>query len=128
MQRDNSIPGGGSDSGYSRRRFLGGTLTTAAAGGLLRASTSSADDTAAPAFDRKLKIGIVGCGHRGAMIGKLCKEHGGYEIHAVIWLLQQRPVAATGSGRICRVDPHGDARDVYSVLFEYADGVTAVNA
>ena len=49
-----------------------------------------------------------------------------YDIHAIdaaIWLLGQRPVAAMGLSRITRDNPHGDACDVSSFLFEYADGV-----
>ena len=51
---------------------------------------------------------------------------GNYDIHvidAAIWSLGQRPVAASGASRIGRPDPHGDARDVCSVVFEYADGL-----
>ena len=49
-----------------------------------------------------------------------------YDIHAIdaaIWVLGQRPVAAMGSSRICRLDPHGDSHDVCSIVFEYADGL-----
>jgi predicted dehydrogenase len=51
---------------------------------------------------------------------------GNFDIHAIdaaCWVLGRRPVAATGSSRICRPNPHGDARDVCSVVFEYADGL-----
>ena len=51
---------------------------------------------------------------------------GNYDIHAIdaaCWVLGRRPVAATGGSRICRPDPHGDASDVCSVVFEYADGL-----
>jgi predicted dehydrogenase len=49
-----------------------------------------------------------------------------YDIHAIdvaLWVIGQRPVAAAGGSRICRADPHGDGRDVCSVIFEYADGL-----
>lgn len=49
-----------------------------------------------------------------------------FDIHAVdaaIWVVGQRPIAAAGSSRICRPDPHGDSRDVCSVVFEFADGL-----
>jgi len=49
-----------------------------------------------------------------------------YDIHAIdaaVWAAGQRPVAATGVSRICRSHPHGDARDVCEVLYEYADGL-----
>lgn len=51
---------------------------------------------------------------------------GNYDIHvidAAIWVVGQRPVAATGVSRICRPDPHGDARDVCSVIYDYPGGV-----
>ena len=49
-----------------------------------------------------------------------------YDIHAIDaarWLLGRRPVAAMGSSRICRPNPHGDSQDVCSVAYEYADGL-----
>jgi predicted dehydrogenase len=55
-----------------------------------------------------------------------CDYIGNYDIHAIdaaIWVLGQRPVAAMGSSRIGRPDPHGDGRDVCSVVYEYADGL-----
>ncbi len=72
-------------SEYSRRRFLGGTLAAAAASPLLGAAATLAaeDQTAAPLSDRKIKLGLVGCGGRGKWIGGLFKRHGGYQLHAV---------------------------------------------
>jgi myo-inositol 2-dehydrogenase/D-chiro-inositol 1-dehydrogenase len=32
---------------------------------------------------RKIKLGVIGCGVRGAWIAKLFKDHGGYEMYAV---------------------------------------------
>jgi myo-inositol 2-dehydrogenase/D-chiro-inositol 1-dehydrogenase len=55
-----------------------------------------------------------------------CDYIGNYDIHAIdaaLWAIGQRPVAASGSSRICRANPHGDARDVCSVVFKYANGV-----
>ncbi len=49
-----------------------------------------------------------------------------FDIHAIdaaLWVLGQRPVAATGLSRICRADPHGDSHDVCDVIYEYADGL-----
>jgi myo-inositol 2-dehydrogenase / D-chiro-inositol 1-dehydrogenase len=51
---------------------------------------------------------------------------GNYDIHAIdaaLWVIGQRPTAAMGASRICRRAPHGDGRDVCSVIFEYANGV-----
>ena len=33
--------------------------------------------------DRKIKLGLIGCGGRGAWLVDLFQKHGGYEIHAV---------------------------------------------
>ena len=49
-----------------------------------------------------------------------------FDIHAIdvaLWIVGQRPVAAMGTSRICRIDPHGDSHDTSSVVFEYADGL-----
>ena len=49
-----------------------------------------------------------------------------YDIHAIdaaLWVIGARPIAAAGGSRICRTNPHGDSRDVCSVVFEYADGL-----
>jgi len=69
----------------TRRRFLAGAV----AGGALAAAAPAvlAAETPAPAtppaFPRKIKLGVVGCGGRGAWIAGLFKKHGGYDIHAV---------------------------------------------
>ena len=49
-----------------------------------------------------------------------------FDIHALdaaIWVLGRRPVAASGASSICRPHPHGDSPDVYSLVYEYADGL-----
>jgi predicted dehydrogenase len=49
-----------------------------------------------------------------------------YDIHcidAAVWLLGARPIAAIGCSRIVRPNPHSDACDVTSTVFEYADGL-----
>jgi len=69
----------------SRRKFLGTTLATAAVGGLihtLQGQTSDTKPATPPVFDRKIKIGLIGCGGRGAWLGGLFKQHGGFELHA----------------------------------------------
>lgn len=55
-----------------------------------------------------------------------CDYIGNYDIHgidAALWVLGQRPIAAMGASSICRPDPHGDARDVIALTYEYADGI-----
>jgi myo-inositol 2-dehydrogenase / D-chiro-inositol 1-dehydrogenase len=55
-----------------------------------------------------------------------CDYIGNFDIHAIdaaLWVIGERPVAASGSSRIGRANPHGDAHDVCSVLYRYANGV-----
>ena len=73
---------------WNRRQFLGGALTLGMAGSSLAAVSSlAAESTPAdskPAeYPRKIKLGVVGNGGRGAWIAKLFQRHGGYEMHAV---------------------------------------------
>ncbi|MCF7973550.1 MAG: Gfo/Idh/MocA family oxidoreductase [Phycisphaerae bacterium] len=47
-------------------------------------------------------------------------------IHAIdvaLWIAQAVPVSAVGSSRIVRRDPHGDSHDVYSLTYEFANGM-----
>ena len=72
---------------FSRRNFLGGTVAATALGTLFEKSIVQAQEVA-PAmtpktYDRKIKIGIIGGGHRGNLIGDFMKKHGGYQIAAV---------------------------------------------
>ena len=49
-----------------------------------------------------------------------------YDIHSIdgaLWVLRQRPVAASGASRICRPKPNGDYRDATAVVYELPDGV-----
>ena len=62
----------------SRRRFLAQT-------GLGLAALSTASRAAAPGStaNRKIRLGLVGCGKRGQWLAGLFAEHGGYEIAGV---------------------------------------------
>ncbi|MBW8039834.1 MAG: Gfo/Idh/MocA family oxidoreductase [Planctomycetes bacterium] len=47
-------------------------------------------------------------------------------IHAVdvaLWIAGDRPISAMGSSRIARNNPHGDSHDVFSITYEFADGL-----
>ncbi len=50
-----------------------------------------------------------------------------FDIHAIdvaVWVLGRRPIAAIGASRIARPEPRGgDSPDVFSVIFEYEDGL-----
>lgn len=55
-----------------------------------------------------------------------CDYLGNFDIHgidAALWVLGRRPVVASGASSINREDPHGDARDVCALTYEYADGL-----
>ena len=67
----------------NRRRFLGGTLAAAAASLGPWGSLAADAPQPPPEFKRKIKLGVVGNGGRGAWIAGLFKRHGGYEMHAV---------------------------------------------
>ena len=47
-------------------------------------------------------------------------------IHAIdvaLWLAGKRPVSAVGASRVVRNAPHGDSHDVYSITYEFGDGL-----
>ena len=64
----------------------------AAAGAVLAAAPvlKAEDPSVAPKIDRKIKVGIVGCGGRGSWIAGLFKQHGGYEFVAAADYHQNR--------------------------------------
>ncbi len=101
-----NIPSSNNPSPLSRRRFLSGTLLTAAATSL-PSLASLAEEPAAPAaapaqFKRKIKLGVVGNGGRGAWIAKLFQQHGGYEMCAVA---DYFPDVVAKCGEALGVDP-----------------------
>ncbi|MGA2034152.1 MAG: Gfo/Idh/MocA family oxidoreductase [Thermoguttaceae bacterium] len=67
-----------------RRQFLNNVASAAASASVLGAGLAAAAEQAAPraALERKIKVGIVGCGGRGSWIAGLFKQHGGYEFVA----------------------------------------------
>lgn len=66
-----------------RRTFLSGLTVTAAAHALARTAPAL---TEAP----NIKLSLFGCGSRGIWIGKLFREHGGYEIVSVADYFEDR--------------------------------------
>jgi predicted dehydrogenase len=68
----------------SRRRFLESVSVTAASASILATAPGEGAVKAAPEPPRrKIKLGWIGCGGRGAWLAGLFKQHGGYDIHAV---------------------------------------------
>ena len=48
------------------------------------------------------------------------------DIHAIdvaLWLAGKRPVSATGAARVAKANPNGDTNYLYSVTYEFEDGV-----
>jgi predicted dehydrogenase len=92
----------------SRRFFLRLNLLAAGAGALgssnllPRLSAASADPAPTRVFERKIKLGVVGNGGRGAWIANLFKRHGGYEMWAVADYFQE---VADACGDALGVDP-----------------------
>ena len=85
-------------SATSRRRFLGHAAAAAASTSLLSSVAGRAAEKASPAAkpaQRKIKVGCVGCGGRGAWIASLFHKHGGYEVHALADYFQT-PLDACG--------------------------------
>ena len=83
----------------SRRQFVTGTV---AAGASLALGTSARGQTAASASPQpKVKVGLVGHGGRGSLIGSFFKKHGGFELWAVADYFQ---TVADGAGDILGVD------------------------
>jgi myo-inositol 2-dehydrogenase / D-chiro-inositol 1-dehydrogenase len=78
----------------NRRQFLGGALGVATSAASLATWTSLAaenppPEAKPPEFQRKIKLGVIGNGGRGAWIAGLFQKHGGYELWAVADYFQE---------------------------------------
>jgi myo-inositol 2-dehydrogenase/D-chiro-inositol 1-dehydrogenase len=85
-ERETTISEQSPAGGLTRRHFLGNVAATAASASLLGAGAGLAAEQPAAAPKppaRKIKLGWIGCGGRGAWLAGLFLKHGGYEIHAV---------------------------------------------
>ena len=93
MHEHETSPSAPSPAGsISRRLFLGNMAASAASASILGADAALAADQPAPAskpIQRKIKLGLIGCGGRGNWITNFFKKHGGYEIHAVADYFQE---------------------------------------
>ena len=94
-----SVSADPTDGSFTRRRFLGSAAAAAALAPSLDAARAA--QSAAKAVQRKIKLGIVGCGGRGSWIAGLFKQHGGFEIHA---LADYFPDAVERGGDALKVD------------------------
>ncbi|MBE2213469.1 MAG: Gfo/Idh/MocA family oxidoreductase [Opitutaceae bacterium] len=75
------------ESGLSRRRFIGSAVVAAAVSSFGSLPALGADAT--PPVTRKIKLGVIGNGGRGGWIAKLFQAHGGYDIWAVADYFQE---------------------------------------
>ncbi|TVS13979.1 MAG: gfo/Idh/MocA family oxidoreductase [Planctomycetaceae bacterium] len=100
MNRHESFDEPKSNGGFGRREFMTGTAMLAASAAVGKVATVRA--TAADAPERKIKLGVVGCGGRGLWIARLFRDHGGYEIHAVADYFQE---VADAAGQELGVEP-----------------------
>jgi predicted dehydrogenase len=55
--------------------------------------------------------------------GSLLVNAGIHAIDVALWIAGRNPISAMGSSRIARRQPHGDSHDVYSITYEFADGL-----
>ena len=46
-----------------------------------------------------------------------------HAVDAALWVAGQSPIAAVGASRVGRANPHGDSHDVFSLTYEFADGL-----
>lgn len=115
----------------SRRQFLGSTLATTALGSLVSSTLgqSAAEAPATPpaTIDRKIQLGLIGCGGRGAWLGGLFRQHGGYQIVATADYFQD---AADKAGDALGVDKNRrfSGLSAYQRLLDSGvEAVTVVN-
>jgi len=55
-----------------------------------------------------------------------CGYLGNYDIHALdvaLWIAGEAPVSAAGSSRLVRENPHGDSHDIYSLTYQFKNGL-----
>jgi predicted dehydrogenase len=102
MKSPASVPAPREGGAFGRRRFVGGAFAAAASAPLWGPPPAGAGEAPAPGeFKRKIKVGFIGLGGRGAWIAGLFKRHGGYEMHAVG---DYFPAAAERAGEALGVD------------------------
>lgn len=58
-----------------------------------------------------------------ALGGSSLVNAGIHAVDAALWLAGATPVSAVGASRVARNDPHGDSHDIYSITYEFADGL-----
>jgi myo-inositol 2-dehydrogenase / D-chiro-inositol 1-dehydrogenase len=110
-------------SDFSRRQFIAGSLATSAAVLAASGPLAAAQGAGAPTPQRKIKLGVVGLGGRGAWLTKLFQQHGGYEIHGVA---DYFPEVAQGAGKTFGVDKSRQFSGLSGYKRLYECGIEAV--
>jgi len=81
----------------NRREFIAGTGAAA-----LSFTVMKPELVRGAAANSKIKLGLIGCGHRGVWLTNLLQKHGGYEIASVADYFQDR---VDKCGDRCKVPP-----------------------
>lgn len=55
--------------------------------------------------------------------GGMLVNAGIHAVDAALWMAGARPVSAMGSARVVNANHHGDTRDVYSITYQYENGL-----
>ncbi len=58
-----------------------------------------------------------------ALGGSYLVNAGIHAIDVALWIAGQMPTSATGASQITRADPHGDSHDVFSLTYEFPNGM-----
>jgi len=58
-----------------------------------------------------------------ALGGGMFVNSGIHAIDVALWLAGKKPISATGSARVAKANPNGDTNYLYSVTYEFEDGV-----
>jgi predicted dehydrogenase len=58
-----------------------------------------------------------------ALGGSYLVNAGIHAIDVALWIAGRMPTSATGASRIVRTDPHGDSHDVFSLTYEFPNGM-----
>jgi len=58
-----------------------------------------------------------------ALGGSYLVNAGIHAIDVALWMAEALPTSATGRSRVARADPHGDSTDVYSLTYEFDNGL-----
>ena len=83
---DTHSPGQASQESMTRRRFVSNVVSATASVSLLSSAAATAADQQEAGQKpprRKIKLGVIGCGGRGAWLAGLFNKHGGYKVHAL---------------------------------------------